>query len=217
MRNSESAARPLSMHGASNTLRWIIVGFALAAFGLAFGLMAAPAPVTVPEVRQREAMLERLTPRQRREFGQRLAAWNALPRAEREARRMRYLAWKQLTPGERAELHALAVQVAAFPPERRQALRAQFDTLEEVQRRGWRLGPTLGRDYAALFPLLAYVPASQQQPLLARLRALDAEQRADLAVLVQRTPPQERAALRSELVAIPQATLAVWLQRKLDQ
>lgn len=191
----------------------------LAALSLAAALAAAPAPVVVavPEVRQREAMLERLTPQQRREFGQRLAAWNALPRAEREARRQRYLAWKQLAPSERAELRALAMQVAAFPPERRQALRAQFDTLDEVQRRGWRLGPTLGRDYAALFPLLAYVPASQQQPLLARLRLLDAEQRADLAVLVQRTPPQERAELRSELVAIPQATLAVWLKRKLDQ
>lgn len=217
MRNSESAARTVSMRGASFMLPRISVVFVLAAFGLAFGLAAAPASVAVPEVRQREAMLQRLTPQQRLEFGQRLAAWNALPRAEREARRMRYLAWKQLSPAERTQLRALAVQVAAFPPERRQALRAQFDTLEEVQRRGWRLGPTLGRDYAALFPLLAYVPASQQQPLLARLRALDAEQRADLAVLAQRTPPQERAALRRELVAIPPATLAVWLKRKLDQ
>jgi hypothetical protein len=158
----------MSMHGASITLRWISMVFALAAFGSAFGLTAAPAPVAVPEVRQHEATLERLTPQQRLEFGQRLAAWNALPRAEREARRMRYLAWKQLPSDERAQLRALAAQVAAFPPERRQALRTQFDALEEVQRRGWRLGPTLGRDYAALFPLLAYVPASQQQPLLAR-------------------------------------------------
>ena len=217
MRNSESAARAMSMRGASITLRWISMVFALAAFGLAFGLTAAPAPVAVPEVRQHEATLERLTPQQRLEFGQRLAAWNALPRAEREARRMRYLAWKQLPTDERAQLRALAAQVAAFPPERRQALRTQFDALEEVQRRGWRLGPTLGRDYAALFPLLAYVPAPQQQLLLARLRGLDAQQRADLAVLVQRTPPQERAALRRELVAIPPATLAVWLKRRLDQ
>ncbi len=217
MRNSESPAPVVSSRSAFLAARRIGGVLVLAALGLAATLAAAPAPVAVPEVRQREAMLERLTPRQRREFGQRLAAWDALPRAEREARRMRYLAWKQLTPGERAELHALAVQVAAFPPERRQALRAQFDTLEEVQRRGWRLGPTLGRDYAALFPLLAYVPESQQQPLLARLRGLDAEQRADLALLVQRTPPQERAALRSDLAASPQATLAVGLHRKLDQ
>ena len=217
MRNSESAACAMSMRGASITLRWISMVFALAAFGSAFGLTAPPAPVAVPEVRQHEATLERLTPQQRLEFGQRLAAWNALPRAEREARRMRYLAWKQLPSDERAQLRALAAQVAAFPPERRQALRTQFDALEEVQRRGWQLGPTLGRDYAALFPLLAYVPASQQQPLLARLRGLDAQQRTDLAVLVQRTPPQERADLRRELVAIPPATLAVWLKRRLDQ
>lgn len=219
MRNSESPATVVFTQGSSIAVRWIGLTLAVAALSLAAALAAAPAPrvMAEPEIQQREAMLERLTPQQRREFGQRLAAWNALPRAEREARRMRYLAWKQLTPGERAELHALAVQVAAFPPERRQALRVQFDMLEEVQRRGWQLGPTLGRDYAALFPLLAYVPASQQQPLLARLRGLDTEQRADLAVLVQRTPPQERAALRSELVAIPPATLAVWLKRKLDQ
>jgi hypothetical protein len=205
------------MRGISIVVRSISVILALAASGLAFGLTAAPVPVAVPEVRQREAMLERLTPQQRLEFGRRLAAWNALPRADREARRMRYLAWKQLPPAERAHLRVLAVQVAVFSPERRQALRAQFEALEEVQRRGWRLGPTLGRDYAALFPLLAYVPASQQQRLLARLRALDAEQRADLAVLAQRTPPQERAALRRELVEVPPATLAVWLKRKLDQ
>lgn len=217
MRNSESAAGAVSAGVISIALRWIGVVLTVAALGLAFGLTAAPAPVAVPEVRQHEATLERLTPQQRLEFGQRLAAWNALPRAEREARRMRYLAWKQLPPDERAQLRALAAQVAAFPPERRQALRTQFDALEEVQRRGWRLGPTLGRDYAALFPLLAYVPASQQQPLLARLRGLDAQQRADLAVLVQRTPPQERAALRRELVAIAPATLAVWLKRRLDQ
>ena len=217
MRSSEFPTRLVSMRSAYRTARWIGGALVWVALGLAAALSAAPAPVAVPELRQREAMLERLTPPQRLEFGQRLAAWNALPRAEREARRARYLAWKQLPAGERAQLRALAMQVAAFPPERRQTLRAQFDALEEVQRRGWQLGPTLGRDYAALFPLLAYVPASQQQPLLARLRGLDAQQRADLAVLTQRTPPQERAALRRELVAIPPATLAVWLKRKLDQ
>lgn len=164
-----------------------------------------------------EARLTAMTPLEQRQFGQRLAAWNALPRAEREARRARFLAWMQLPPDERAQLRALAVQIAAFPPERRQGLRAQFESLEEVQRRGWRLGPSLGRDYAALFPLLAYVPEAQQAPLLARLRVLDAAQRADLAVLVQRTPPQERSALRMELLAVPPATLAAWLKRRLDQ
>lgn len=212
------------MRSSESGMRRFFAGLRLILFAL-FSLWALPlpalraaGPVVMSSLAQRhEAALEALTPAQRQAFGQRLAAWNALPRSEREERRARYLAWQQLEPGERAQLRALAAQVAAFPPERAQALRAQFDALEEVQRRGWRLGPALGRDYPVLFPLLAYVPAAQQQPLLARLRGLEAAQRADLGVLVQRTPPQERAALRNELLAVPRATLAAWLKRKLDQ
>ncbi|MEP6906892.1 MAG: DUF3106 domain-containing protein [Pseudoxanthomonas sp.] len=202
---------------ALRALRLLLLMTLAAGFALPLTpLIAAPA-ARPPLLQQHEAMLEALTPAQQQEFGQHLAAWNALPRAEREERRARYLAWLQLQPAERTQLHALAAQVAAFPPARAQALRAQFDALEEVQRRGWRLGPSLGRDYAALFPLLAYVPQGQQQPLLARLRGLDAAQRADMGVLVQRTPPQERAALREELLKVPPASLAGWLKHKLDQ
>ncbi len=166
---------------------------------------------------QRLARLQAMTPEQRVQFGQRLAAWNALPRSEREERRARYRAWLQLEAAERAELRVLAARVGAFPAERRQALHAQFDALQDVQRQGWRLGPVLGRDYALLHPLLAYVPEQQRLPLLARLRGMDAEQRADLAVLAQRTPPQDRQALRGELLAIPSEEVAAWLRRKLDQ
>lgn len=166
---------------------------------------------------ERQARLQAMTPEQRVQFGQRLAAWNALPLSEREERRARYQAWLQLDAGERDSLRALAAQVAAFAPEREQALRTQFDALDDVQRRGWRLGPVLGRDYPSLHPLLAYVPASQRLPLLAKLRSMDAQQRADLAVLAQRTPPQERQALRSELLSLPPAQVAAWLRGKLDQ
>ena len=166
---------------------------------------------------QRLARLQAMTPEQRVQFGQRLAAWNALPPGEREERRARYQAWLQLDADERDSLRALAAQVAAFAPERKQALRAQFDALEDVQRHGWRLGPVLGRDYASLHPLLAYVPAPQRLPLLARLRSMDVPQRADLAVLAQRTPPQDRQALRSELLSVPPSDVAAWLRRKLDQ
>lgn len=166
---------------------------------------------------ERQARLQAMTPEQRVQFGQRLAAWNALPLGEREERRARYQAWLQLEAGERDSLRALAAQVDAFPPERKQALRAQFDALDDVQRRGWRLGPVLGRDYPSLHPLLAYVSASQRLPLLAKLRSMDAQQRADLAVLAQRTPPQDRQALRSELLSVPPAQVAAWLQEKLNQ
>ena len=174
----------------------------------------AASEMTMP---QRQARLQAMTPEQRVEFGQRLAAWNALPSREREDRRARYQAWLQLDASERDGLRALAAQVEAFPPERRQALRAQFDGLDDVQRHGWRLGPALGRDYAPLHPLLAYVPAPQRLPLLARLRSMDASERADLAVLAQRTPPQDRQTLRSELLSVPPSDLAAWLRRKLIQ
>jgi hypothetical protein len=166
---------------------------------------------------ERQARLQAMTPEQRVQFGQRLAAWNALPLSEREERRARYQAWLRLEAGERDSLRALAAQVDAFPPERKQALRAQFDALDDVQRRGWRLGPVLGRDYPSLHPLLAYVPAPQRSPLLARLRRMDAQQRADLAVLAQRTPPQDRQALRRELLSVPPAQMTAWLRKKLDQ
>lgn len=172
---------------------------------------------TMAQKNQRLARLQAITPEQRVQFGQRLAAWNALPPSERVERRARYQAWWQLDANERDRLRALAAQVDAFPPERRQALRTQFDALDDVQRHGWRLGPVLGRDYASLYTLLAYVPASQRLPLLARLRSMDATERADLAVLAQRTPPQDRQALRSELLSVPPLEVAVWLRRKLDQ
>lgn len=166
---------------------------------------------------QRAAQLQAITPEQRTQFGQRVAAWNALPLAEREDRRARYQAWLQLQESERIRLRAVAAEFAAFPLERQQALRTQFDALDDSQRRGWRLGIALGADYEKLHSLLAYVPADQRLSLLAALRAMTAQQRADLAVLVQRTPPQDRQALRASLAAQPPTQLAMWLQRRLAQ
>src|SRR5687767_9093658 len=53
---------------------------------------------------QRQARLQAMTPEQRVQFGQRLAAWNALPSSEREVRRTRYQAWVQLDANERVSL-----------------------------------------------------------------------------------------------------------------
>ncbi len=183
--------------------------------------LSAAGPETPAEAQalqdQRAARLQAMSSEQRVQFGRRLAEWKALPLAEREDRRARYQAWLQLGEVERARLRGVAAEIAAFPPQRRQALRAQFDALDASQRRGWRLGPTLGADYEKLQPLLAYVPPTQRLPLLAALRAMTAEQRAGLAVLTQRTPPQEREALRGELLALSPAEMAAWLRRRLDQ
>ncbi len=157
------------------------------------------------------------TPPQQAPFAQRLAAWDALPPAQREDRRARYAAWRELDPVERATLRGVAARIAAFPPERQQALQAQFALLNGTQQRGWRLGSVLGGDYEKLFGLLAYVPETQRPPLLATLRALSPPQREELALLAQRTPPQDRPALRSELLAVPATQRGAWLQRKLGQ
>ena len=178
---------------------------------------ADPDPLAGPRALQdqRAARLQAMNSGQRVQFGQRLAEWRALPLAEREDRRARYQAWLQLDEVERARLRVVAAEIAAFPAQRRQVLRAQFDALDESQRRGWRLGPALGADYEKLQPLLAYVPPAQRLPLLALLRTMTAGQRAELAVLAQRTPPQDRQALREELLAQPGAQVESWLQRKL--
>ncbi len=180
---------------------------------------AGPAlPVTVKAMLdQRESRLQAMTAEQRALFEQRLAAWDALPRTQREDRRARYQAWRELDEAERTLLRMTAAQVAAFPVERQQALQEQFAALDDSARRGWRLGPALGADYGKLHPLLAYVSADQRVSLLQAVRAMDPQQRADLAVLAQRTPPQERSALRAELLAQPPVQVAAWLRQKLDQ
>lgn len=204
-------------HGHSFPRRIALLLVAL--LGMSPQLLAASGPETLAEARaqqdRRAARLQAMSSEQRVQFGQRLAEWKALPLSEREDRRARYQAWLQLDEAERARLRAVAAEIATFPPQRRQALRAQFDALDESQRRGWRLGPALGADYEKLQPLLAYVPPGQRLPLLASLRAMTAEQRAGLAVLAQRTPPQDREALRAELLAQPAAQVEAWLQRKL--
>lgn len=152
------------------------------------------------------------SPAQRHEFAQRAALWRQLSVAERGARRERYLAWQNLSAAERAQTQAAAARYAALPVEQRQALRAQFDALDRSDRRGWLLGPALGADYPSLQPLLAQLPQAQHAAMLAALRGLSAAQRKDLAVLVQRTPPQERERLRAGLLAAPAAQRGAWLQ-----
>lgn len=145
------------------------------------------------------------------------ARWHALAPAERAAQRERYAAWRALPPVERGEIQAAAARYAALPAEQQQALRARFDALDGSLRRGWLLGPTLGVDYPGLQPLLAQLPEAEHAPMLALLHELSPQQRRDLAVLAQRTPPQDRAALRRELLATKWDERQAWFWRKLGQ
>jgi hypothetical protein len=174
-----------------------------------------------PALRERlesqAAQWARWTPAQRDAFARRAAQWDALPATERGARREAWHAWTRLAAAERIRLRSEAVRVAALDAGERDALRARFDALDASARRGWMLGPVLGADYARLQPLLAHVPAAQHADQLRTLRAMTPLQRADLAVLVQRTPPAERDRLRRELVSTSEANRAAWLQLSLER
>lgn len=154
---------------------------------------------------------------QRREFGQRAAQWGELSAQQRGERRERYLAWQALSADERAQVQAAAARFAALPADQQQALRAQFEAIDRSERRGWLLGPALGADYPALQPLLAQLPEAQHAAMRAALRGLTPAQRKDLAVLAQRTQPQDRERLRAGLLAAPPAQRAAWLSDALTR
>lgn len=174
-------------------------------------------PPTRAELQRHAAILAAMTPAQRADFAARIAQWDAqVPAAQRE-RRDTWWAWLALPPAERQRMQAAAAAFAALPPDEQQILRARFDALDGSERRGWLLGPVLGADYPRLHALIAQVPGDQREALLAALRALTPEARADLAVLAQRTPPQERDALRRELLALPASQRAAWLRRRVQR
>lgn len=128
--------------------------------------------------------------------------------------RERQAAWDALEAPVQARLRQVASAFAGLPVEQQHTLRAQFATLDALERHGWLLGPELGSEYWALQPLFGYVPDAQRTALLGLLRTLPAEQREHLALLSQRTPPQERATLRRELLAQGADTRAAWLRQR---
>ncbi|MFC0676591.1 DUF3106 domain-containing protein [Lysobacter korlensis] len=172
-------------------------------------------PAERSRLQQRALTWRQWSPHERAAHAARTAAWDALPAAERGERRERYLAWRALPTAERTRILHARDAFATLDPARREVLRAQFAALDGSERRGWRLGPSLGADYPALQPLLAQVPSDQHEPLLRVLRAMEPRQRIDLAALAQRTPPNEREALRRELLSTSAANREAWLQDRL--
>ena len=184
--------------------------------GLLEKAQALPAP-TGAELQRHAAVLAAMTPGQRAAFDMRVAQWDAqVPAAQRE-RREAWQAWQALPEAERQRLRAAAAAFSALPPDQQQTLRAQYDAIDGSERRGWLLGPVLGADYPKLHALVAQVPPAQRDALLEALRALSPEGRADLSVLAQRTPPQARDALRTELLAQPASRRDAWLRDRLHQ
>ena len=168
-------------------------------------------------VEMRRQAWEALTGPERDAFRQRLAAWEALPIEVAGARREHYLALESLDGAELALLRQTGDLFEALPAATQADLRDRFAELSVTEQRGWLLGPQLGADYAALQPLLAQVPPDEHADLLRVLRAMTPPQRHDLSVLVQRTPPQERAQLRRELVSTAAGNRNDWLWDRLHR
>jgi hypothetical protein len=169
------------------------------------------------ELRQREARLGALPPATRAALQQRLERWDALPPAERALLREHWEAWRALPPGEQQAVREAAAAFAALPPERQDELRRQFAALPADEQRGWLLGPRVGAQWAGLQPLLMQVPADEREALLRTLQAMPETELRDLAVLAQRTPPQERETLRHDLVRTGPGNRAAWLRMRLER
>lgn len=145
------------------------------------------------------------------------ARWATLPPVQQHEMRARYAAWRTLPESERQRVRRAAAELAALPAAERTTLQARFAGLDRLYRDGWRLGPQLGAAWPKLQPLLGYLPEAQREPMLDLLRQLDARQLEQLGLLSQRTPPQEREALREQLLAAPASTRGEWLRRRLGE
>jgi hypothetical protein len=169
------------------------------------------------EILARDASWRALTPTRQQALQQRMARWHALPAAVQAERREQWQAWRALPREQQARLRSAATAFAALSESERRSLHERFAALDRSEQRGWMLGPTLGADYMHLQPLLAQVPAAQREPLLALLRTMMPAERSDLAVLAQRVAPQQRDALRRDLLATNPGNRTAWLQLRLEQ
>jgi len=202
----------------------LVAGMLLMAASVAVALPAqlqarlSHLPATVQrQLQARDALWTALSPGAREALRRRIAAWDAMPEAQRRLQRERWEAWQALPPDQKLAVQAAALAFTALPADQQLALRSQYEQRDATDHHGWLLGPALGADFTALQPLVLQVPPAQRLPLLQALHAMTATERADLAVLAQRTPPQQRDALRRGLLSTSDANRAAWLQAQLER
>ena len=147
---------------------------------------------------------------------QRQQRWDALPARARGTQRGAWQAWRALPAVERVRLRAIAARWQLLAGEERLALRARFDALPADARHGWWLGPELGRHWPRVAPLFAFAPEGERNALLVLLRAADSEDIDALERLAQITPPEERDALRLDLLRVPAAERRAWMLAKVQ-
>lgn len=144
-------------------------------------------------------------------------SWASTPPADQRELRARYAAWQALSEAERQRVRHAAGAVAGLAPAQQAELRSRFSTQDQLHRDGWLLGPTLGVLYPKLQPLFGYVPPEQRAPALALLRQLNDGELAQLSLISQRTPPQDREEIRNQLLALPAAGRDAWLSEKVGR
>ena len=152
---------------------------------------------------------------QRALLRQRVRQWDRQAAPERARRRTPFIAWQGLSAADSQRVRAAARYVAALPPPEQQALRAQFATLPADTQRLWWMGPALGQELVPIASLFAFMPEADRPALLVALRALDAQARADLALLAPRLSEARRQALRKDLLAAPPAKRAAVIRQRL--
>ncbi|WP_295571864.1 DUF3106 domain-containing protein [uncultured Stenotrophomonas sp.] len=145
------------------------------------------------------------------------SAFAQLNAQQQRQRRADYAVWRALPEGERERIRQAAARFHALPPAQQQRLREQFQAQDQAFREGWRLGPQLGLEFPKLHGLFGFVPAEQREAALAVLRQLSPSQLAQLTLVAQRTPPQERDTVRSAFLAVPAAERDAWLKRQAGQ
>ncbi|AOL20958.1 hypothetical protein BGK55_18855 [Xanthomonas citri pv. malvacearum] len=190
-------------------------GLVLCAFAGVAGAQRLPTPLEESAAAPAASTSAAAVPNTSPSAAQQRTRWAAMTPAQQVELRARYAAWKGLTATDRVVLRQARERLQALPEDQQRALRTQFGAMDRLHRDGWRLGSQVGAFYAQLQPLIGYVPPAQREAMLAALRSLDAGQLEQLAVLAQRTPPQERDGLREAFLAEAPATRSIWLKRQL--
>lgn len=147
-------------------------------------------------------------------LARRIRQWDALPPTVRGARRAHWQAWRALDAGERVQLRAIARRFQPVSTDARRVLQDRFDAQSPDARAGWSLGPRLGREWPRVAALFAYVEAGERDALLRLLREASADEIDALERLAQGTPPETRADLRRDLLAVPRSQRAAWLKAR---
>jgi hypothetical protein len=178
---------------------------------LAWWTAIQPAEIDAEPVQPTVAPVDHGTPRERRQ------AWDALPHAQRGAQRAAWEAWQALPEAERALLRGAAQRHALLTPDARQALQAQFEQQPADARHGWWLGPWLGAEWPRIAPLFAYVQPDERDALLAWLRQASPADLHALQRLAQTTAPEQRQAVRRQLLGMPPVARSAWLEARFSR